>query len=146
MNQGDKIIKFGELVKAGHPPELCARTASISIPRYGYDALNWDDCEVALAFVQRKPVYVGDELCHEDFGKVKIVAGHIEWLGFTAVTGDYMSGLSYFSWSPPKPKTGTIELPWEDIESLAGGCSISNNSLLGHRLYKACRKTLKEAK
>lgn len=144
MNQGDNIIKFGELVKAGHPPALCVQLRNNHFypwvaESHPYWHESWE-YRVALAFVEGKPVFEGDVLYLH--GTQLIIDKHIDG----AVEG--------WSWSPPKPKTAMVELSvkdieyWKEIGDMQTKPMDKHNNYLNasYRFYEACRKKLENLK
>lgn len=108
--------------------------------------------EFALAIVENKPVFIGDEL-YFNGEKVVIEERH----------GD-MSHKSFvwksYSWNPPKPKTVMVELSvndaefWSAVEFNRTMNSVMNPSIVtyadwreicpSNRFYEACRKALEQ--
>ena len=102
----------------------------------GYSA---GELELALAIVEGKPVFKGDELWKISSGKKYTIAsgdGRYFSVGYGTVS------IEDFSWSPPKPKTVMVELLVEDAESL----SVLKPYIYSNSIAHACRKALGELK
>lgn len=93
----------------------------------------------ALAIVEGKPVFVGDEL-YDPYERRCRVTG---LANDNCIIGD---GRAYhiWSWNPPQPKTVMVELLVEDAKYIVYGmnyCSVN-----AQRSKEACRKALEEMK
>lgn len=96
----------------------------------------------AIAEVEGKPVFVGDELYSVINGN-KYTATEAGW-AFDNWTHGPCASVENMSWNPPKPKTVMVEMLVEDAEYYA-----ANESDRGQRLDRhiaACKKALEDFK
>jgi hypothetical protein len=106
-----------------------------------FDA-NPEKYKFALAIVEGRPVFAGDEIYHSKRGKLKIVSasksGALQWME-SKLLGD---PIEYWSWNPPKPKTVMVEMLREDAEMIADAWDASPKSELAVKIVAALRKAL----
>ena len=95
----------------------------LDVPSFGC-AKKW---QFAIAEVEGKPVFIGDELYHVGYGKQTInevvVLIPKNW-----------------SWNPPKPKTVMVEMLVEDARYVA------NTGAISLPMVAACKKALENLK
>ena len=117
--------------------------------------INWNahrgEIEFALAIVEGKPVFKGDELWSLP-NNFKFIADHTNDIGIWNKSLNGLSNGARFtecSWNPPKPRTVMVELLVEDAKEYAR----TNIEFEGSHSYgcligtvKACRKALEELK
>jgi len=116
-----KIKQWVKMLEAGHPRDKIVQyKSSVKHNWMTAPAPNWDEdteYRVALAFVEGKPVFEGDELYHPEVGKKAISSCssamnilHLFYRPIESICGS-QSGrpLSDWSWNPPKPKTITLD-------------------------------------
>lgn len=97
----------------------CSSTPAFNEPR------SW---QFAIAEVEGRAVFIGDELYHN--GEKFVITGQ----GDFNYTHDW-------SWLPPAPKTGMIELPMDVIEYWAHTSVVSGASCIGS-IPTACKAFL----
>ena len=95
------------------------------------DGVEYEPVRKPLAYVEGKPVFVGDELYTEDGRKFIAPIGNS--------FGEYMTfGAGHkWSWNPPKPNTVMVELPYDYVE-------VHSILTCDTTLVNACRKALEE--
>lgn len=95
-----------------------------------------EDWEFAIAILEGKPVFIGDEV--------------FDVLGNTVTVNQYhfdMPAVNWekLSWNPPKPKTALIELPLEMVEIVGDPrCLITSSDL--DTIINACKAFLGKQK
>ena len=99
------------------------------------------ELELALAIVENRPVFAGDELyLHSEFTFYPVEFEEPSFLLDEEGTG---WNLSKLSWNAPKPKTVMVELLVEDAEYYVGDHFETKRNV---RVSDACRKALGELK
>lgn len=92
----------------------------------------------AIAEVEGKPVFIGDELYYFDR---KIIAGAV----INGVIANAAGGMNYspssLSWNPPKPATVMVELPYDYARNRA-----AQNCTPDATLVNACKTALEKLK
>ena len=87
------------------------------------------DYQLALAIVEGKPVFEGENLyCHNG-------------VPYTAKDGEQEHFYASLSWNPPKPKTVTVELSRDDAERIASIAYMPET--LWFRIAKSFKEALK---
>lgn len=100
-------------------PALAMRSRFIKYNRGGYDGLfsipdflKPEDWQFAIAEVEGKPVFIGDNLF---YGELLItVSGFVNTYHVKAECGIYQCASLY--WNPPRPKTVMVEMLVKDAE------------------------------
>jgi hypothetical protein len=118
----------------------------------GYVASSWlpsfddaKDWQFAIAEVEGKPVFIGDELY--GINSKKFI---VKWSENFNIYGSYINGSSSAwcidrcSWNPPKPKTIMVEHLLEDVQEMARTKNTIPMSVVD-RLIADCAKALKES-
>lgn len=120
-------VKWWECVQTKHIEDSYWHTKGCSSSLDVYPEDYWN-IRYALAIVENKPVFVGDELWHKKEGfSLSASKGTISKVNATS-----------YSWSPPKPRTVMVELLVKDAEWYVA------NTVINHRLGEACRKALEQ--
>lgn len=95
----------------------------------------------AIAEIEGKPVFMGDELwCGDTKFKVAYASALTVYGVIGLLATNYATSISDCSWNPPKPKTVMVEMLVEDAQLLMGKFSSVKN------IYTSCKKALEELK
>lgn len=110
------------------------------VPYFNGEPAKW---EFALAIVEGKPVFKGDDIWHEKYGQVKALEfkNHNLFAKKSESSYPICGCLGNYSWNPPKPKTITVELLRDDAEYLAGMKGFAPGATWT-RIEKAAREAL----
>ena len=127
----------------------CLKGTADQICRHPSHAHLWfkdiQSVRVALAIVEGKPVFVGDEL-YSKSGLTKCTVSHVDFIGgdkrFVSQEENQCVMVGSSTWQPPRPKTVMVELLVEDAELVSGWYS----NFLYKRLADACLKALEAIK
>ena len=101
-----------------------------------------DEIEFALAIVENKPCFRGDELWSLP-NNFKFIADHTNDIGIWNKSLNGLSNGARFtecSWNPPKPRTVMVEMELTDVQYIA------NTGAISIPCFNACRKALEELK
>ena len=100
----------------------------------------------AVAEVEGKPVFIGDEL-YPPFCTSPFIAAKVGDDGYISC-GHYQYEIRKLSWNPPKPRTIMVELLVKDAEYTAGTRCVLRSEVdnINERNSKACAKALEELK
>lgn len=95
--------------------------------------------QFAIAEVEGKPVFIGDELYIHGLGSFDGRVTASDKL-FTQVS------TSHLSWNPPKPKTVMVELTVDDAEQWAGLKNVPTSTRIYDDLASSCKLALEKMK
>ena len=99
------------------------------------DGVEYEPVRKPLAYVEGKPVFVGDVIYTPDDHQMKITDGVISAYGWP---------FHKCSWNPPKPKTLMVELPFEQAEIYAD--SYKDSAFTDGMLARAINKAIEKEK
>ena len=106
--------------------------------------INWNsyrgEIEFALAVVEGKPVFKGDELWHGSGSEFTVLRSNATTFFGESHNSACRWEIANCSWNPPKPHTVMVELLVEDASYVA------NVGLVNTKMVQACRKALEELK
>ena len=119
----------------------CVKYEGIIFFKRAFDSIA-EDYEFAIAIVEGKPVFRGDELYLKSFPmskKVKVIRADECRMFFSSEISNGFCLNEEFTWLPPKPKTLTIELPYDDVVHWTLLSCTEGKRL---NLSEACKKAL----